>query len=58
MAAMATWRISEDDGGRIAATPTAVVAGQHPEVAGFGLACLGVEHGCPGLVHEQAAGSA
>ncbi len=54
MAAMASGCIGEDDSGRIAATPPTIIARHRPEVAGFGLARLGVEHRCPGLVHEQA----
>jgi hypothetical protein len=56
MAAMAPGCIGEDDGGRIAATPATFVAWDGPSVAGFGLARLGVEKRCPGIVHEQTAG--
>ena len=53
MAAMAPGRIGEDNGGRITAAPTAVVAGQRPEVTGFGFAGTGVQHRGAGLVHEE-----
>jgi hypothetical protein len=56
MAAVAPRRIGEDDGWRIASTPTAIIAGHRPKVAGFGFTCLGIEDRRSGLVHEQAAG--
>ena len=44
-------RIEVDDAGRIVATPSAIIAGQCPEVAGFRAALAGVEHRRSRLVY-------
>ena len=48
--AAAPRRIGEGHAGRGVPTPRAVIAGQCPEVSGFGLACFWVENRGAGLV--------
>ena len=49
-------RVEEDHAGWVVAAPSAVVAGQRPEIPGLGAAAPRIEHRRRGLVHEQLGG--
>lgn len=55
MFATASWRVVVDHDWWISAAVAAIVAQDSPQIAGLGSAPARIEHGCPGLVHEQAA---
>ena len=48
--------VGEDDTGRVFSAPSAIIAGQGPEVAGLGSAASGGEDRSRGLIHEQLSG--
>lgn len=52
--ARSPWRIGKGDAGRGRAAPRPIIAGQCPEVSGFGFAFSGFKHWCAGLVYYPA----